>query len=367
MKKIVVFKFEVFDESIKQIATEVAREFPGVTSVVNVEGEGQLEVRGEFSTFELTRELKKINESVETFKIGTDGVTEPQVKIQQQDEGKRPINIEEASKPSNDDASSSNGTEPQAYGWWDQAKAIGAGAAEQAKVIGAGAAGKAIDIGVGAAGKAIDIGVGAAGGVYGYLERRKMQEKVRRRNEWLKEEDMNQKKIWQEKEKEKMRKQGLAKKEEEMKQKKILEERNRILQEKEKKRKQDLARKEEEMKQKKIWQEKEKEKEKEKKRKQDLARKEEEMKQKKIWQEKEKEKMRKQGLANHPGGTTQGSTATSNTVSWWDTIRPTIFTGEPSGFTQTLRTGQTSAYTQDYRREEKENKESAAKKGKNGN
>ncbi|CAH2070208.1 unnamed protein product [Thlaspi arvense] len=130
MKKIVVFKFEVFDESIKQIATEVAREFPGVTSVVDVEGEGQLVVKGEFSTFELTKELMKIDESVETVKIGPDEEPEQEVNHHRKDEGKRPNNIEEGSTPSDDDAGRSNGTGPQAYGWWDQAKAISAGAAE---------------------------------------------------------------------------------------------------------------------------------------------------------------------------------------------------------------------------------------------
>ncbi|KAG2274609.1 hypothetical protein Bca52824_057164 [Brassica carinata] len=74
-----------------------------------------------------------------------DGVTEPEVKIQQQNEGKRPINIKK---------NSSNGTASQNYSFLEQAKGVGAGAAEaaeQVKVIGAGAAAQVKAIGVGAA------------------------------------------------------------------------------------------------------------------------------------------------------------------------------------------------------------------------
>ncbi|KAG2299863.1 hypothetical protein Bca52824_036335 [Brassica carinata] len=111
--------------NIKQIAKEVAGEFPGVTKVVEVEGRGQLE------------ELKKIDESVETIKIVPGGVTEPEVKIQQQDKGKRPFNIQKASEPLNYGASSSNWTGSKKNRLWEKAKGVRAGAAEEAKVIGA--------------------------------------------------------------------------------------------------------------------------------------------------------------------------------------------------------------------------------------
>ncbi|KAL0735231.1 hypothetical protein Bca4012_011441 [Brassica carinata] len=294
-KKIVIFKFEVFDESIKQIAKEVAGEFPGVTKVVEVEGRGQLEVRGKFSISELTKELKKIDESVETIKIVPGGVTEPEVKIQQQDKGKRPFNIQKASEPLNYGASSSNWTGSKKNRLWEKAKGVRAGAAEEAKVIG-------------------------AAEIWAKAPQR-----------W-KEEEMKQEKIRQEKEKEKRRKQALA--EEEMKQKNIRQEK-----EKEKRRQQALA--EEEMKQKKIRQEKEKE----KRRQQALA--EEEMKQKKVRQEKEKEKRRKQALENNSGGTTQGSMVTGITRSLWSGISTltiasaqALGTGQPSTSAQTQRTGQ---------------------------
>ncbi|WZZ29393.1 hypothetical protein YC2023_012794 [Brassica napus] len=155
--KIVVFQFTVFDESIKERAKEIASEFPGVTKVVEVEGEDQLEVRGEFRTFELTKELMKIDESVETIKIVPDGVTEPEVKIQQQDEGKLPTNIQKTCKWPSDVASSSNGRGVQAYEFLGQAidvakmaKDMGVGAAKQAKDMG---------VGVGVADKAIGLGM----------------------------------------------------------------------------------------------------------------------------------------------------------------------------------------------------------------
>ncbi|KAJ4886471.1 neurofilament medium polypeptide-like [Raphanus sativus] len=100
MKKRVVFQFTVFDESTKELAEETAREFEGVTKVVEVEGEeGQLEVRGKFSTSELKKELQKIDESVETIKIQVDGVKKPNVKIQQQGKDKEPeVKIQQQDK-----------------------------------------------------------------------------------------------------------------------------------------------------------------------------------------------------------------------------------------------------------------------------
>lgn len=107
--------------------------------MVEVEGEDQLEVRGEFRTFELTKELMKIDESVETIKIVPDGVTEPEVKIQQQDEGKLPTNIQKTCKWPSDVASSSNGRGVQAYEFLGQAIDV----AKQAKDMGVGVADKA--------------------------------------------------------------------------------------------------------------------------------------------------------------------------------------------------------------------------------
>ncbi|KAG2317909.1 hypothetical protein Bca52824_021031 [Brassica carinata] len=97
MKMIVVFQFKDFDESNIELAGNCL-EFSGVTNVLKVEGgEGQLE------------ELKKIDKSARIIKIGADGVTEPEVKIQQRDEGKPASEIQQAFKrPSDDIASSSD-------------------------------------------------------------------------------------------------------------------------------------------------------------------------------------------------------------------------------------------------------------------
>lgn len=244
--------------------------------MVEVEGECQLEVRGELSISELTKKLKKIDASVEINKIVPDGVTEPEIKIRKQDEGKRPIKIQKASKPLNDGASSSNRTASQNYGlMWEQAKGVGAGAAEQAKAIGAGAAKKAKAIGA----EAFNLLPNNIKWHYEKKNHRKEHMAVVLRGE---EEEMKEKKIRQEKEKEKKR---IALAEEEMKQNKIRQEK-----EEERKRKQALA---DEMKRQ------QKMKEEEKRRKQALA--EEEEKQKKIKQEREDEKRRKQALENNSG------------------------------------------------------------------
>ncbi|KAJ4883729.1 Uncharacterized protein Rs2_33822 [Raphanus sativus] len=276
MKEIVILRVKFFNESIKQIAKEVASKFPGVTKVVEVEGECQLEVRGEFSISGLTKKLKKIDASVETNKIVSDGVTEPEIKIQPRDEGKRPIKIQKASKPLNDGASSSNGTASQNYGslMWEQAKGVGAGAAEQAKAIGVGAAEKAKAIGA----EAFNLLPNNMKWNYAKKNDRKENMAVVLHCE---EEEMKEKKIRQEKEKEKKR---IALAEEEMKQKKIKQEKE------EERKKQALA---DEMKRQKKM------KEEGKRRKQALA--EEEEKQKKIKQEREDEKRRRQALENNSG------------------------------------------------------------------
>ncbi|KAG2317903.1 hypothetical protein Bca52824_021025 [Brassica carinata] len=212
MKKIVVFQFTLFDESNKELAKEIAIEFSGVTKVAEVVGrEGQLEVWGEFSAFELTKELKKLDESVETIKIVPDGVTEPEVKIQQQDVGKRLTNVQQA-RPG--------------YEFF----------------------GKGIDVGVGAAGKATVYGIDyyrkknyekeakakleremkvgkkiwvlpeapKQGLFEGEKQRKAREEEERRRRKQA--EEMEQRKIRLEKETKKMREQYLAiKKEEEKK------------------------------------------------------------------------------------------------------------------------------------------------------
>ncbi|KAG2317906.1 hypothetical protein Bca52824_021028 [Brassica carinata] len=199
---IVVFQFKDFDESNIELAKETAFEFSGVTNVLKVEGgEGQLEVWGEFNPFDLKKELKKIDKSARIIKIGADGVTEPEVKIQQRDEGKPASEIQQAFKrPSDDIASSSDqrqrgvpAYEPEVkiqqqdegkgvanvqqarkgrsdiaststdvsggagYGYLGQAMGVGFGAANLAKDVGFGAAELAKDVGVGAAVKAIDV------------------------------------------------------------------------------------------------------------------------------------------------------------------------------------------------------------------
>ncbi|KAL0735230.1 hypothetical protein Bca4012_011440 [Brassica carinata] len=248
---------------------EVAGEFPGVTKVVEVEGEGQLEVRGEFSISELKKELKSIDESVDTIKIVPDGVTEPE--IQQQDEGERPINIQKLSKPLNDDASSSNWTGSQENGLWEQTKVVGVGAAGQAKVIGVAAAQKVVAFGVGA----VKLLPSNKKWYYGNM---KNENEIKAEAQRRKEEEMERNKIRQEMEEAKKRKQAV----EEKRQKKIREEK-----EAENWRKQALAN---EMKRQKKM------KEEEKRRKQDLA--EEVKKQNKI---KEDEKRRKQASENNSG------------------------------------------------------------------
>ncbi|KAJ4886460.1 neurofilament medium polypeptide-like [Raphanus sativus] len=201
MKKRVVFQFTVFDESTKELAKETAREFEGVTKVVEVEGEeGQLEVRGEFSTSELKKELKKIDESVETIKIRAYGVKEPEVKIQQQDKGKKPkvknqqqgkgkepeVKIQQQDKgkepevktqqqdegkilPS-DVASSSN-----SRGYLEKAIDV----AKVAKDMGVNAAGKAIGLGADAAGKAIVLGADAAGKAIEYYGKKNKENEAK--------------------------------------------------------------------------------------------------------------------------------------------------------------------------------------------
>ncbi|CAF1772153.1 unnamed protein product [Brassica napus] len=159
-----------------------------------------------------------------------DGVTEPEVKIQQQNEGKRPINIKKASKPLNDDTSSSNGTASQNYSFLEQAKGVRAGAAEaaeQVKVIGAGAAVQVKAIGVGAAENVKAIGKGAfnllPNDIKGYFGKKNDRKEFRavKPQHWKEEEEMRQKRIRQEEE-ENRRQRDLA--EEEKKQEKIRQE-----------------------------------------------------------------------------------------------------------------------------------------------
>ncbi|CAA7035343.1 unnamed protein product [Microthlaspi erraticum] len=174
----------------------------GVISVVEVEKEGQLEVRGEFNSFEMIKEIVKIDQSVHIIKI------EQEVKLQpQDDEGKHPFNLEEVNYPfsqfekvnkqsDGDDAGSSSWTTSlQPYEWWEKAKVIGVSMAEQAKVIGVGVAEQAKVTGVGVAKQ----GGGIVQGVIGFFERRKRAEKVRLHFQRLKEQDMKEKKIWMEK------------------------------------------------------------------------------------------------------------------------------------------------------------------------
>ncbi|WZZ21726.1 hypothetical protein YC2023_123113 [Brassica napus] len=160
-----------------------------------------------------------------------DGAKEPEVKIQQQDEGKRPINIKKASKPLNGDASSSNGTASQNYSFLEQAKGVGAGAAEAAeklKVIGVGAAVQVNAIGVGAAENVKAIGKGAfnllPNNIKGYFGKKNDRKEPRavKPQHWKEEEEMRQKRIRQEKEEENRRQRDLA--EEKRKQEKIRQE-----------------------------------------------------------------------------------------------------------------------------------------------
>lgn len=159
-----------------------------------------------------------------------DWVTEPEVKIQQQNEGKRPINIKKASKPLNDDTSSSNGTASQNYSFLEQAKGVGAGAAEaaeQVKVIGAGAAAQVKAIGVGAPENVKAIGKGAfnllPNDIKVYFGKKNDRKEFRavEPQHWKEEEEMRQKRIRQEEE-ENRRQRDLA--EEEKKQGKIRQE-----------------------------------------------------------------------------------------------------------------------------------------------
>ncbi|KAG5416144.1 hypothetical protein IGI04_003711 [Brassica rapa subsp. trilocularis] len=420
MKKIVVFQFTVFDESIKERAKEIASEFPGVTKVVEVEGEGQLEVRGEFSTFELTKELMKIDESVETIKIVPDGVTEPEVKIQQQDKGQPPTNIQKTSKWPSDVASSSNGRGVQAYEFLGQAIDV----AKLAKDMGVGAAKQAKDMGVGAAGKAIGLGMnyyrnkkekdvkaqlepklGAEQrNIWGHLpeaqkrglfevekqkkireeeERRKKQaeEKIREEKMRKQAEEMKQKKI---------RDEEMRKKAEEMKQKKIREEKMRKQAEEMKQKKireEEMRKQAEEMKQKKIREEKMKkqaEEMKQKKEEEQRRKQAEEMEQRKIRLDKEKRKMMEKDLAikkeeeklkiwqekmKNSGGTTW----TGTTGSLWGNLSTQtsawmgLQTGETSASAQTQLPGRASASTQNQRLTQRRKEESRGvdKKGKN--
>ncbi|CDY31551.1 BnaA10g13200D [Brassica napus] len=148
-----------------------------------------------------------------------DGAKEPEVKIQQQDEGKRPINIKKASKPLNGDASSSNGTASQNYSFLEQAKGVGAGV---------GAAAQVNAIGVGAAENVKAIGKGAfnllPNNIKGYFGKKNDRKEPRavKPQQWKEEEEMRQKRIRQEKEEENRRQRDLA--EEKRKQEKIRQE-----------------------------------------------------------------------------------------------------------------------------------------------
>ncbi|XP_048600009.1 golgin subfamily A member 6-like protein 7 [Brassica napus] len=204
----------------------------------------------------------KIDESVETIKIVPDGVTEPEVKIQQQDEGKLPTNIQKTCKWPSDVASSSNGRGVQAYEFLGQAIDV----AKMAK-----------DMGVGAAKQAKDMGVGV-----GVADKRRNEVPLKRRN---KRRSGRRKKQAEEIKQRKIREEEMRKQAEEMKQKKIREEKmKKQAEEMKQKKKEEQRRKQaEEMEQRKIRLDKEKKKMMEK----DLAIKKEEEKLK-IWQEKMK-------------------------------------------------------------------------------
>ncbi|KAG2246127.1 hypothetical protein Bca52824_085755 [Brassica carinata] len=308
MKKIVVFQFTLFDESNKELAKEIAIEVFRYTNTNSW---------GEFCTFELTKELMKIDESVETIKIVPDGVTEPaEVKIQQQDEGKLPTNIQKR---------------VQAYEFLGQAIDV----AKQAKDMGVGAAGKAIGLGMnyyrnkkekevkaqlepklGSEQRNIWVQLPEAQkrGLFEVEKQNKIREEEERRKKQAEEikqrkireekmrkqaEEMKQKKIREEEmrkqaeemKQKKIREEEMRKQAEEMKQKKIREEkmRKRAAEMKQKKIREEKMRKQaEEMKQKKIREEKMKKQAEEMKQKEEQRRKQKEEEKLKIWQEKMK-------------------------------------------------------------------------------
>ncbi|CAH8358531.1 unnamed protein product [Eruca vesicaria subsp. sativa] len=165
-----------------------------------------------FPCFSCFKKKKKI--------VIPDRVKEPEVKIQQKDVRRRPINIQNASNTLNQDASSSNETVSQNNRFLEQAQGVGAGAvnaAVQVKDISVAAAGQVKVISAGAVEQARVISKGAfnllPNSIQGYFGKKNGMKDHNRvvvgLHHWKKNE-MEQNKIRQEKEEENRRQQYLA-------------------------------------------------------------------------------------------------------------------------------------------------------------